>query len=341
MRHKKRIGVLALGLSAALLLCSCGESGDRSSSSPSPSETASESVPPEDAPKDYSKYNSYLHLSEKLSEMVDILDVYFMQVEYAPEFALAEGGDYALIKDAVDFYIGNTYKLEEALDYSDEDPAYTRLDAAVRALGDSPVKLMEAIEDLSNYMQFDGYQEDNLAKAPEIHAAIWEPLQIVSTYYNEFMNAMDELAAETRGEDLEDLKDEDMMILYYSSIMIYSSQDIQSHIWDKLEAANMDSEEEFVLPEIDMTELSPLFDDFNKAYEELTKAMADEEQQAKVFTGPVAESAMKLYTNKVDSLYSWAGRLAKTLTEGGDYYDDFFSMSDAISSMIDGYNSLT
>lgn len=341
MRHKKLIGTLALGLSAALLLSSCGEVGEGNSETPSPSETASESVPPEDGPKDYSKYNSYLHLSEKLSEMVDILDVYFMQVEYAPEFALVEGGDYALIKDAVDFYIGNTYKLEEALEYADEDPAYTRLDAAVRALGDSPVKLMEAIEDLSSYMQFDEYQEDNLGKAPEIHAAIWEPLQIVSTYYNEYMDAMDELATQTRGEDLEELKDADMMILYYSSIMIYSSQDIQSNIWDKLEAANTDTEAEFVLPEIDMTELSPLFDDFNKAYEELTKAMADEEQQGKIFTGPVAESAMKLYTNKVESLYSWVGRLEKTLTEGGDYYDDFFSMSDAISSMIDGYNSLT
>lgn len=55
MRHKNLIRMLALGLSAALLLSGCGgEDAGKESSSPSPSETESESVPPEDAPKDYS-----------------------------------------------------------------------------------------------------------------------------------------------------------------------------------------------------------------------------------------------------------------------------------------------
>lgn len=338
MRHRNLIRLLALGLSASLLLSGCGGGEEEKSPSPSPSESESESVPPEDAPKDYSKYNAYLKLSDQMSDMLAILDVYFGNVEYAPDFALLAGGDYAAIKEAADFYIANTYSVEQALEYADKEPAYTRLDAAVRALGDSPVKLMEAIEDLSGYTQFNEFEEDDLARAPEIHAAIWEQMQVFSTYYGEFMDAVDELAKEKRGDDLEDLKKQDQMILYYSSVMIFSSQDIEDNIWGQMEAAI--NEAEYVLPALDMTELTPLFTDFKQSYEALIGAMGDEEQQKKVFSGPTAEPAMKLYTNKVESLYSWMTRLEKTIQDGGDYTEDLLSMGDAISSMIDGYNSI-
>lgn len=343
MRHKNLIRMLALGLSAALLLSGCGgEDAGKENSSPSPSETESESVPPEDAPKDYSKYNAYLKLSDQMSDMMDILDVYFANVEYAQDFALAEGGDYAAIKEAADFYIANTYSVEQALDYADEEPSYTRVDAAVRALGDSPVKLMEAIEDLSGYTQFNEYEEDNLAKAPEVHAAIWEPLQVFGTYYGEFLSAVNELADEMEREDLEDLKNNGQMILYHSSLMIFYSKDIRDNIWSQMEAAMdaADPEAEFVPPALDMTELTPLFEAFHTAYEDLTAAMGDDTEKAKVFSGPTAEPAMKLYTNKVESLYSWTTRLERTIQDGGDYAEDLFSMSDAIGSMIDGYNSI-
>lgn len=342
MRHKNLIRMLAFGLSAALLLSGCGEGGENPGESPNPSETetASESVPPEDAPKDYSKFNAYLKLGDKMSEMMDILDVYFANVEFAQDFAMAEGGDYAAIKEAADFYIGNTYQMEQALDYADEEPAYTRVDAAVRALGDSPVKLMEAIEDLSGYTQFNEYEEDGLAKASEIHAAIWEPLQVLGTYYGEFMDAMDELDRELDGEDLEDLKKDGQMILYNSQIMLARGGDIIDEINAQIDAANQDPNAEFVVPELDQAALAPLFGAFNTAYEELMAVMGEEEEQKKVFTGPVGESAMQLYTGKVNSLYSSMGTLAQALNEGSDYVDAYENVIDAYNGMVGGYNSI-
>ena len=342
MRHKNLIRMLAFGLSTALLLSGCGEGGENPSESPSPSETAteSESVPPEDAPKDYSKFNAYLELSEKMSDMMDILDVYFTNVEYAQDFTLMEGGDYTAIKEAADFYIANTYQVEQALDYADEEPAYTRVDAAVRALGDSPVKLMEAIEDLSGYTQFNEFEEDNLAKAPEIHAAIWEPLQVLGTYYNEFMDAMNELDSELDGEDLENLKKDGQMILYHSKLMLDRGENIIDEISAQVEAANQDPNAEFVVPELDQTALAPLFGAFNTAYEDLIAVMGKEEEQKKVFTGATAEAAMQLYTNKVNALYVSVGSLAQALNEGSDYVDAYNSVIDAYSGMISGYNSI-
>lgn len=342
MKHKNLIRMLALGLSAALLLSGCGgEDAGEKDSSPSPSETESESVPPDEgAPKDYSKFNAYLDMSEEMSDMLDILDVYFSNVEFTQDFALMEGGDYANIKEAADFYIANTYQVEQALDYADEEPAYTRVDAAVRALGDSPVKLMEAIEDLSGYTQFSEYEEDGLAKAPEIHAAIWEPYQIVATYYGEFISAMDELDSELEGENLENLKKDGQMILYHSQVMLDRGEDIIDEISAQVGAANQDPNAEFMVPELDQTKLAPLFGTFNTAYEDLIAVMSKEEEQEKVFTGATAEAAMKLYTNKVNGLYSSMGSLAQALNEGSDYVDAYNSVIEAYSGMIDGYNSI-
>lgn len=342
MKHKNLIRILALGLSAALLLSGCGgEDAGEEDPSPSPSETESESVSPdEDAPKDYSKFNAYLDMSEEMSDMMDILDVYFTNVEFAQDFALTEGGDYAAIKAAADFYIANTYQVKQALEYAGEEPAYTRVDAAVRALGDSPVKLMEAIEDLSGYTQFSEYEEDNLAKAPEIHTAIWEPLQIFGTYYGEFMDAMNELDSELKGENLENLKKDGHMILYHSQVMLDRGEDIIDEISAQVGEANQDPNTEFVVPELDQAKLAPLFESFNTAYEDLIAVMGKEEEQEKVFTGATAEAAMKLYTNKVNALYSSMGSLAQALNEGSDYVDAYNSVIDAYSGMIDGYNSI-
>lgn len=343
MKRKNLIRMLAFGLSAALLLGGCGKKdGPDVSGSPSESPSESESVPPEDAPKDYSKYNAYLELSNQISKMLDILEVYFSNVEFSEEFVLLEGGDYANIKDAADFYIANTYKVKEALEYADEEPSYAKADAAVRAMGNTPVELMEAIEDLSGYTQFSEYEEDNLAKAPEIHAAIWEPFQLVGTYYSDLINALDELEKEMRNEGLEDMKNNGEMILYYSNVMINSSKDILDEILAQYETAvtEADPNAEFTLPVIDATVLAPLFDEFNTAYKELTAAMGDEEEQKKVFDGPVAEGSIKLYTSAVDGLYARMGALANVLNEGGDYRETFESAEEALGSMISRYNSV-
>ena len=66
------------------------------------------------------------------------------------------------------------------------------------------------------------------------------------------------------------------------------------------------------------------------------------EERSKIssFTGVIGDSALKLYNNKVESLLSWVNKLKTDLTEGGDYAEDFNKVNEAISSMIDGYNSI-
>ena len=337
---------VALALCGALLLSGCSGGGGSESDKSTKKTDASSSSSSDgsgEATKDYSKYNAYLRVIDIINDDIEpALSAYFDNVDYGEEFAVT--GDYGAIKEGVRFFTANTYTVEEAMEYAKEDPAYPKADAAITAMGGSMIQVMEALEDLASYMSFDDYEEDNLAKAPEIHAQLWQALQVYDTYYMNFLNAIDEMANATRDDDRAELLEDGEMVLYHSLTMIHASEDILDVIWTQIEAANAEAgpEDEMVLPEIDMTELTPLFDHVQSAYEELNGDLANEEERSKIssFTGVIGDSALKLYNNKVESLLSWVNKLKTDLTEGGDYTEDFNKVNEAISSMIDGYNSI-
>ena len=338
---------VSLALCAALLLSGCSGGGKSGGSDTSTKKTDASSSSTGDtssgAPKDYSKYNKYLDIAEIIEDDIEpILSVYFENVDYAAEFTVV--GDYSAIKDAVDFYTAFTYPVEQAMDYAKQDPAYPKADAAITAMGGSMIQVMEALGDLASYMRFDDYEKDNMAKAPELHAALWDALEVYDLYYMDYLAAIDEMASGHRDEDLAELLEDGEMILYYTLSMIHTSEDILDIILDQVGAANAGAgpEDEFILPEIDMTELSPLFGQFQTSYDGLKKALDTQEEREKVrsFSGAVADSAVKLYTNKVDSLYVRMGSLADDLMGGEDYTESFDNVGQAVDSMIDGYNSI-
>lgn len=337
------IKVFALALCGALLLSSCsGGGGSESTKKPDVSSASSGDVSDE-VQEDYSKYNAYLKIADIISDDIEpALSYYFENVDYAETFAVI--GDYSAIEEGVRFYIATTYTVEEAMKYAKEEPAYPKADAAMTAMGDSMIQVMEALEDLASYMSFDDFEKDNMAKAPEIHAKLWQALQVYDVYSVNFLDAISEMASATRDDDRASLLKRGELVLYHSLTMIHTSEDILDLIWAQIETANAEigPEEEMVLPEIDMTQLSPLFDQFQTAYEDLNGALANEEERSKIstFTGVVGDNALKLYNNKVESLLSWVNRLKNDLTEGADYAEDFNKVSEAIGSMIDGYNSI-
>ena len=336
------IKVFALALCGALLLSSCSGGGSESTKKPDVSSASSGDVSDE-VQEDYSKYNAYLKIADIISDDIEpALSYYFENVDYAETFAVI--GDYSAIEEGVRFYIATTYTVEEAMKYAKEEPAYPKADAAMTAMGDSMIQVMEALEDLASYMSFDDFEKDNMAKAPEIHAQLWQALQVYDVYSVNFLDAISEMASATRDDDRASLLKRGELVLYHSLTMIHTSEDILDLIWAQIETANAEigPEEEMILPEIDMTQLSPLFDQFQTAYEDLNGALANEEERSKIstFTGVVGDNALKLYNNKVESLLSWVNRLKNDLTEGADYAEDFNKVSEAIGSMIDGYNSI-
>lgn len=344
MNQKKHwLKVVALALCTALLLSGCPDNSGNSSAAKTDASSTSSGDTSGDATRDYSKYNKYLDIAEIITDDIEpILTAYFENVDYAAEFTVI--GDYSAIKSAVNFYTAHTYPVKEAIEYAKEDPAYPKADAAILAMGDSMIQVIEALGDLASYMRFDDFEDDNMARAPEIHAAIWDAIQVYDTYYTNYLDAINEMASGHRDEDLAELLEDGEMILYYSLSMIHTSEDILDNIWDQVEDANAEAgpEDELILPEIDMTDLSLLFGQFQTSYDSLMEAMDTQEEREKIraFTGVVGDSGMQMYTNKVNALYIEVGNLASILMEGEDYTDSFSRVNDAISGMIGSYNSI-
>ncbi len=283
-------------------------------------------------------------MAEELDTLEEAVNAYFQVVDYSETFTVMDGANYADIKEGLQFYTSNTYPVEEALEYADEEPAYESVDAAVRALGDSPVQVMEAMDDIAGYVRFHDYEDDNLAKAPELHAALWKALEVYDTYYNDFINAISDMVAEGQEEDEAQLLEDGELVLYNSTCMINASKAILSELDEQVYAAYMEAmmagAETFDYPAIDMTALTDQFTKLQTSYDGFNEAMASDEEKEKVFSGKQAESAIKLYTTKVESLYSYMTSLSKALTEGADYSEVWSSADEALSSMVSAYNSV-
>lgn len=332
----------ALALTAAMVLSGCGgkDGGKQAQATPAPAESAE----PTPEAQDFSKYNAYIDMAEELNDLEDALNAYFQVVDYSEEFTVMEGGDYADIKDGLQFYTSNTYPVKEAQEYAGEEPAYDAVDAAVRALGDSPVQVMEAMDDIAGYVRFHDYEDDGLAQAPELHAELWKALEVYDTYYGDFMNAIDDMVAEGQAEDEQRLLEEGELVLYHSNCMINASKDILSGLDEQVYAAYMEAvmsgAETFEYPAVDMTGLTPFFEKLQTGYDGFNEAMASEEETEKVFSGKQADSSIKLYTARVNSLYSSMTALSQALTEGTDYSDAWEQADEAVSSMISAYNNV-
>ncbi len=345
----RRLAALAL-VCVTLTGCGGGKGGDQSgadkkgasSSAPASSSAApAASAAGSGEQVDYSKYNTYLDLSSDLYELEDVLTAYFNNVEYQADFALTEGGDYANIKEALEWYTPIDMHARMAQDYVDEEPAYPDADQAVKNLGSSVVDVMDAVDKIAGYVRFDDYEKDSLAQAPQLHSDLWKALETYDAYYVEFLNAVDALAEQMEDGNNEQLLEEGQLILYHSACMIDSSKDILDGIWDQVEAAAAEQTgEEFTVPTIDMTSLSPLFGEFNTAYEGLTQALESKEEQEKVFADKTAESSTKLYKTRADALVVKMGELAQVLMDGGDYSDAYDAANEPLNNFIDSYNSI-
>ena len=332
----------ALGLTAALLLSGCG-GGKEKEPEPTPTPTPTPTPAAESkAPVDFSKYNAYLGLADALYEMEEVLEAYFASVNYAPEFALVEGGDYAAIKDTFQFYTPDTYPAREALEYVEEEPAYPAADEAVKNLGSSPADVMGALNHIASYVRFNEFEDDGMAKAPELHAELWTALETYDQYYGVFLTAMDDLAEQTQAEDLAQLLEEGEQILYYSRSLLETGSDILENIMDQLTmaAAVTDPGADFVPPVLDMTGLADLFAQVQTDYEGLSQALESQEEREKIqsFTGTAGDSSLKLYTSKATALYSAMGQLAEAAMAGTDYTAAFDAAADALNGMVDQYN---
>lgn len=348
MKVKKSPRWKAAALAVVLclsLLVTAGCSGGTDAKSTAADSTAAESTPassaastPEAATQtvDYTKYNSYIDLVSDIYDTEDLLYVYFAVVANQPEFALNEGMDYSMLEDTFAYLSLSTTSMSDAVYYMDSEPAYPEADALLAKMQEPYKNLVDALNELSDYMSFVQYQDDNMAQAPQIHEQIYSAVAEYDQYVWDFIEQINILDESTEQDELNRLKEEGHNIAYYSRMIANTSLEIQDEIWSQLELAE-------TLPVLDMTNLNTLYTQYKENYEALVAAMDDPEQREKVSSwaddAGFAEITLPRYQNAISDVDSWLTKLMEDAANQADYTNSFNGFSNAVSDFIDEYNN--
>lgn len=340
-RWKAAALAVVLGLS---LLVTAGCSGGTDAESTAAGSTPAESAPassaastPEETTQtvDYTKYNSYIDLVSDIYNVEDLLYVYFTVVANQPEFALNEGMDYSMLEDTFAYSSPSTVTMSDAVYYMDSEPAYPEADALLAKLEEPYKNLVGALDELSDYMSFVHYQDDNMAQAPTIHEHIYNAVMEYDQYVWDFIEQINILDQSTEQNELNRLKEEGHNIAYYSRMIANTCVEIQNEIWAQLELAES-------LPVLDMTNLNTLYIQYKENYEGLVAAMDDPEQRKMVSAWQEEDSYAELTLSNYQSAISGLDASLSSLMDAAagqmDYTDPYNTFSDALSEFIEEYN---
>lgn len=325
----------ALLLTAGLLLSGCtgGTPAADNSASPLPAESVS---PTPTESTDFRKYNAYSDVMSDIYEMDGMLAAYFTVVQDQPEFALVEGMDYSMLEDVFYNYIPLNIIMNTALDYSDEEPVYPEQDALLLELEQPYSDMCDALGELSDYLSFDRYVDDNMAQAAQLHAQIYEAVGPFDQAAWPFVESMQVLDQETEQLELDRLEAEGMDIALYSRMITNICGEMDADVWAQVENAES-------LPALEMTNLESLYTQYQEAYANLTAAMEDPEQVEKVYSWSSDEYWSDTYrdnfTTAIADVNTAIAAFMEEARSQADYSQSYEQFYTAVSELIDQYNT--
>ena len=329
----------ALLLTAGLLLSGCtgGTPAADNSGAPDGSPLPAESVSPTPTEStDFRKYNAYSDVMSDIYEMDGMLAAYFTVVQDQPEFAMVEGMDYSMLEDVFYNYIPLSIIMNTALDYSDEEPVYPEQDALLLELEQPYSDMCYALGELSDYLSFDRYVDDNMAQAAQLHAQIYEAVCPFDQAAWPFVESMQVLDQETEQLELDRLEAEGMNIALYSRMITNICGEMDADVWAQVENAES-------LPALDMTNLESLYTQYQEAYANLTAAMEDPEQVEKVYSWSSDEYWSDTYrdnfTTAIADVNTAIAAFMEEARSQADYSQSYEQFYTAVSELIDQYNT--
>ena len=329
----------ALLLTAGLLLSGCtgGTPAADNSGAPDGSPLPAASVSPPPPPStDFREYNAHSDVMSDIYEMDGMLAAYFTVVQDQPEFALVEGMDYSMLEDVFYNYIPLNIIMNTALDYNDEEPVYPEQDALLLELEQPYSDMCDALGELSDYLSFDRYVDDNMAQAAQLHAQIYEAVGPFDQAAWPFVESMQVLDQETEQLELDRLEAEGMDIALYSRMITNICGEMDADVWAQVENAES-------LPALDMTNLESLYTQYQEAYANLTAAMEDPEQVEKVYSWSSDEYWSDTYrdnfTTAIADVNTAIAAFMEEARSQADYSQSYEQFYTAVSELIDQYNT--
>lgn len=366
IRNAAKKGI-ALGLSLLLLLSAAAcDSGKKAAATPTPAPTATPTPEPTPSPTpevtDYTKYNTYSSILNYLDDIDRFFEHYFALIADDSEFAvLQEGAFWSLTSDVTNlsismssirrtdsrgFPIIESYKefLSMVVNMADEAPSYPQADAAARELGPIMTTLLDSIFSINDKKALSTYEDGDDSVIRGIHEEIYGSLEGYYTAAYNFTVAMDELERDTREQSLEELKERDKMIAYYSSQVIYVVKDLDETLW--IGADEGEGTEVVIAGEayqVNLTETERYYTQFNEAYEQLLLMMDDKSQRksaSRYFAdeGEETSSSFNNYYNNCGALKTSVDAVMEALHSGSDLAETLNELYTALSNVVEDYN---
>lgn len=289
---------------------------------------------------DYTKYNQYLRVLDEIKMIEEQLNVYFSQVDYHPEFALLEGGDYGAIKESLDnYYFNASSTIDTAVENIMMKPSYPKQDSQILKLEDPVEALEAAMEEIYKYCIDDQYLNDDLIRAPELHRVLYEAVLEYDNEIPKFYKLMQELEKEVEQEGLDQMLTLNQKISYYASCVLIDLRDMLEEL--KRQGAYDDT-----TIAIDMTTLDPLREKYEQDLSQFQEALQDPEQQemvtslSKAGAFPAKEQVLNLIEISLSSVKGAVNELYTEAAAGGDLRQAINKLYEARMSLANCYNNM-
>ncbi len=321
---KKKLMVIAVA--AVLALSGClGES----SASEQTSDTDEAS-----AVDETERYNAYIDMNNIILDDIDyVVYSYFYSAMYQQDFALYDEDNYwctYLPEDYFDF-MDYVYGIAEAAEPGDDiDNAYIELYPVMK-------ELCEKVNEVFDYIDAEGYLEDDYAKAKELHTVIYSDFNSYIELSGAFIDSVSEMAEAQIAEDMDYFQSEGFEVLYSMNSLLLTAKEIQSAIYDQ------EIYDENII-DLDLSAIQPLYDEYVAEIDTCMGVLASEDKLANdgfSADNPYLESFKTAVSSSEEALDGIFERVqAQEPIE--DYYTAEGTVSQfdsAVSYMIDYYNA--
>lgn len=301
---------------------------EETSSKPVIKDKQGNEIPPEAL--DLIKFNTYVGMNNYMTRIINNLSSYYTYIANEDEFKIIENlytsGDYA-------YRLGvsalNSDIIEDALLLAGTEPSYGALDELTLKIAEPMKNLMDTFMNMSRCYDFSDNQYE---KAKEFHKTIRENIDVFTELVYPYMDGVTKMADARKEKEEKQLLEDGKIIGYNASHIITVAKQLLNECYNqKVYDHN--------IVELDLTKVSPIYEELKKTIEAYNTAMKDNDQLIKESVGSDMYHGLQ---NKLLQAVEWMIKQVESKTPiqdpGRAYLGGIIHIEEVLSDCIKAYN---
>ncbi len=322
----KKKTILAIAVSAVIALSGCSSSSSTTAETSDIQSTFS-------SQEELSRYNAYVDMNNLMLDEIDSAAyTYFYSALYQEEFELYEEDAYwcTYVDESSIEFMDTVYDIANGMETKEDiDNAYIEVYPVMK-------ELCETINQVYDYIESEGYIEDDYAQAAEFHTTIYNDFNDYLDLSNTFIDLVSVMTEEQMADDMAYFESEGYEVLYSMNQVMLTAKEIQVAIY------NQDVYDENII-ELDITDIQPLYEQYAAEVETCINNLDDDAKVANDGFGtdnPYIDEFEDAVEENLEALEEILERV-QSQTPIEDYNEDdgtIWKFDSSLSTMIDSYN---